>query len=308
MRKITPLLLTTALVAAAPGHSGEAKAREEEAPSRRVTVTELPAPLHLLQGKGGNVVASVGGDGVLIIDDDYSEYAPAYDRTLDELAGADTTPRFVVNTHWHFDHAGGNAYWGERGAVILAHDNVYRRMSTEQTLTMSKKVVEPSPRAALPVVTYADSVALRFNGTAVEVQHYPRGHTDGDSAVFFVEQNVVHTGDLFFKDNFPFVDLGSGGSVGGYLRNVEAILDRIDNDTVVVPGHGGLATKEDLQRYAGMLERTTAIIADRLEDGADADEIVAAGLGDKWASWGSGFIDEATWIRTVVNSLEENRE
>ncbi|MBN7795471.1 MBL fold metallo-hydrolase [Parahaliea mediterranea] len=291
--------LAAVLAAASPAFA-------ETASTPEVAMSKLPAPLHLLQGKGGNVVASVGEDGVLIVDDDYTEYAPAYDRALNGLAGeGEGTPRFVINTHWHFDHTGGNTYWGERGAVIVAHDNVYRRMSTRQEMKALDRVIEPSPRPALPVVTYGDSVALRFNGGAVEVQHYPRGHTDGDSVVYFVEQNVVHMGDHFFKDRFPFIDLGSGGSVRGYLNNVTAVLQRIDNDTVVVPGHGSLANKADLERYAGMLEATATLVVERLEDGASVDDIVARGLGQRWSSWGAGFIDEATWIRTVASSVKK---
>lgn len=297
MRALHSLLLCASLAASLPLAAQQA---EDEL---KVAISALPAPLHLLQGQGGNVIASVGEDGVLIIDDDYTNYAPAYAGVLDELAGGGKgTPRFVLNTHWHFDHTGGNAYWGERGAVIVAHDNVYARMSTRQEMKAMDRVMEPSPRPALPVVTYADAVALRFNGSTIEAQHYPRGHTDGDSVVYFAEQNVVHMGDHFFKDRFPFVDLGSGGSVQGYLANVQAVLERVDGKTVIVPGHGSLAKKADLQRYADMLEATIGIVSERLEEGADVEEIITQGLGQKWESWGAGFIDEARWIRTIAES------
>lgn len=299
-RRLTAAIALTAALAAL---AAPALSQPEGEP--KVTVSELPATLHLLQGKGGNVVASVGEDGVLIIDDDYTDYGPAYAEVLSELAGdSDSTPRFVVNTHWHFDHTGGNRYWGERGSVIVAHANVYQRMSTPQQMSIGRKI-DPSPEAALPVVTYGDSVALRFNGGAVELQHHPRGHTDGDSVVYFVEQNVVHMGDHYFKDRFPFIDLGSGGSVAGYIKNVKAVLERIDSDTVVVPGHGNLASKADLERYSSMLDATTSKIISRLEDGASVDDIVTQGLGQRWESWGAGFIDEATWIRTVAKSVGE---
>jgi len=299
MRSFSSLVISVAVIVSAT----LAYAEDNDKPT--VEVTSLPAPLHLLQGKGGNVVASVGEDGVLIIDDDYTGYAPAYDEALSRLTGeSGTSPRFVLNTHWHFDHTGGNQHWGEQGAVIVAHDNVYQRMSTRQEMKAMDRVVEPSPRAALPVVTYADALALRFNGGTVEAQHYPRGHTDGDSVVYFVEQNVIHMGDHFFKDRFPFIDLGSGGSVSGYLKNVETVLGRIDAKTVVVPGHGSLASKDDLQRFAAMLTETVALVQERLEQGASADDIVATGLGDQWASWGSGFINEERWVRTVAASLD----
>ena len=189
------LFLSTTLYAAQP-----------EAPT--VSVTPLQGSLYLMQGRGGNVVVSVGDDGVLLVDDDYGEYATAYQGAINTLAASAAEPRFVLNTHWHGDHTGSNAFWADRGAVIMAHTNVRQRMSTRQEMKALNKVVEPSPAAALPVVTYDDSLAVHFNGDDIEVQHYPGGHTDGDSVVFYSGQNVVHMGDLFFKDAFPFVDVG----------------------------------------------------------------------------------------------------
>mgnify|MGYP001819682641 CR=1 FL=1 len=266
-----------------------------------VNATPIKGSLHLLQGKGGNVLASVGEDGILIIDDDYTEYADAYHQALKALAGNEGLPRFVINTHWHFDHVGGNAYWGERGAVILAHTNVYQRMSTRQEMKVFERVVEPSPASALPIVTYGDALALHFNGDQLEVQHYPRGHTDGDSIVFFIEENVVHMGDHYFKDRFPFVDIGSGGNVKQYTANVASVLSRIDDATVIVPGHGALATRADLIRYLQMLETTTALVESKLEQGMSTTAIAEQGLGDQWQSWGQGFIKEAAWISFIAD-------
>ena len=274
---------------------------EEAAPE--VKVTEIKAGLYLLQGRGGNVVASVGDDGVLMVDDDYAELQAAYRSALDELAGEGSIPRYLLNTHWHFDHVGNNAYWGGQGTVILAHTNVRARMSTRQEMKAFDRVVEPSPAPALPVVTYDDSIALHINGLDVEVKHFPRGHTDGDSMVFFPSLNVVHTGDHYFFDRFPFVDLGSGGDVRGYATNVGELLAIIDDQSIVVPGHGPLATKADLQRYHDMLVATTDLIGQWLEEGMPVDAIIERGLGEQWQPWGAGFIDEATWIRTVAASL-----
>lgn len=276
-------------------------AQGQDAPPM-VTTTALTGKLHLLQGRGGNVVASIGEDGVLIIDDDYAEMVPAYEAALTDLVGADANPRFIINTHWHLDHVGGNLFWADRGAVVVAHTNVRERMSTRQEMKFFDRVVEASPAGALPVITYGDSLALHFNGDDIEVQHHASAHTDGDSVVHFTSENVVHMGDLFFKDGFPFVDLGSGGSVAGYIAAADAVLARVDDSTVIVPGHGSLADKTDLQRYRDMLATTSAAVQARLDAGESVDSIVAAGLGEEWAPWGGGFIDEAKWIGFIANS------
>ncbi len=273
-----------------------------------VKITPIKANLYLLQGKGGNVVASVGDDGILIVDDDYAEYATAYHEALKTISNTEGLPRFVINTHWHGDHVGGNAYWGEHGAVILANTNVYERMSTRQDMKSRGRVVEPSPAPALPIVTYRDSIALHFNHDELRVQHYPGGHTDGDSVVFFSGENVVHMGDHYFKDRFPFVDLDSGGNALGLTANVAEILAQTDDSTVIVPGHGAsLATQADLARYLKMLTATTALVQSRLAQGMSVEAIAEQGLGEEWESWGQGWIKEPVWIGFIAGSLPVER-
>ncbi len=277
-------------------------AQTDEKP--RVTVTPVKGPLYMLAGRGGNVVASVGKDGVLLIDADYSEYAQAHAAALAELTDSQVAPRFLLNTHWHFDHSGGNGFWGEQGTVIMAHENIYQRMSTRQEMKALGRVVEPSPAAALPVVTYADAIAVRFNGDTLQVQHYPSGHTDGDSIVFFTEANVVHMGDHYFAGAFPFVDLGSGGNVLGYISNVESALKQMDEQTIVVPGHGrSLMSKQDVQIDLTALKNSVSIIAELLQEGLGPEQIAERGLGPEYASYGAGFINEAAWISFVAGSL-----
>jgi glyoxylase-like metal-dependent hydrolase (beta-lactamase superfamily II) len=274
----------------------------ETAPS--VETTPLTGNLYLLQGKGGNVVASVGEDGILLIDTDYGEYATAYHGALKSLADGEVKASYVINTHWHGDHVGSNAYWGERGAVIMAHGNVYARMSTRQEMKAFDRVVEPSPKVALPVVTYGDAIALHFNGDDIEVQHAPRSHTDGDSVVYFSAHNVVHMGDLFFKDRYPFVDMGSGGNVLSFTDNVAKVLARVDEDTVIVPGHGGgVANRADLQRYYDMLVSSTATVKAKLAKGMSVAAIAAEGVGDDWVAWDSGFISTEAWVGFIAASL-----
>ena len=265
-----------------------------------VESTEIRDGLYLLQGRGGNVLASMGEDGVMLVDSDYSNYQPAYLEAVKAL-GADSV-RFVINTHWHGDHSGGNAAWGDSGSLILAHDNVRLRMSTRQENKLFKRVTEPSPRSAWPLVTYADSLALHINGETVEVRHYPTGHTDGDSTVTIVESDVVHLGDHYFKDRFPFVDRDSGGSVDGFIANIGAMLARVGDDTVIVPGHGDLANKADLARYHAMLLATRDEVRKMQDEGMDLDAIKARGLSDQWESWGAGFINEERWITFIATS------
>ena len=266
--------------------------------SPTVETTPLGSGLFLLKGRGGNVLASVGPDGVLLVDNDYGNYQPAYAEALAAL-DADGV-RFVVNTHWHGDHAGSNAAWGESGSVIMAHDNVRQRLSTRQENKLFKRVTEPSPPSAWPLVTYADSLALHVNGQTVELQHYPNGHTDGDSVVYFLQADVVHMGDHFFKDRFPFVDMSSGGTVDGFINNVAVVLNRVGAETTIVPGHGDLADQADLKRYHAMLLETRAEVRAMQDNGMGLEAIVDRGLDDKWESWGSGFINEERWITFLV--------
>lgn len=295
MIRLMPLLLVALLTAA--GSSPAALAEEE---GTRIRTQTLRGPLHLLQGRGGNVVASVGFDGILLIDDDYAELGPAYEEAISALTQSKLMPGFVINTHWHTDHTGNNEFWASRGAVILGHRNVRGRMSTPQKIRSLDMVVEPSPPMALPMVTFADSLALHFNGTDIEVQHYPAGHTDGDSVIYYSQDNVVHMGDLYFKDAFPFIDLSSGGSVAGYIANVQAVLGRVDEQTLIVPGHGAVAGKADLERFLAMLKSTAEAVRGALDKGKSVEEITALTLGAEWASWGQGFINEAAWIATIA--------
>lgn len=291
-----PLFLTVLLTCTG---SGAVVADESTA---AVSVTTLRGPLHMLRGQGGNVLASVGIDGILLVDDDYDTLADAYQQVISVLSNSDLAPSFVLNTHWHGDHTGSNKYWGTRGATIVAHTNVRARLAGRQQNPVTGKMSEPSPASALPVVTFDSSLALHFNGSDIEVQHYPAGHTDGDGVVFFSKENVIHMGDLFFKDAFPFVDIGSGGTLSNYIANVESVLSRVQDDTQIVPGHGSLANKTDLKRFHAMLLETTAQVKAALAQGMTPEAIAKKGLGKKWASWGNGFIKEANWIATIATS------
>ena len=269
-----------------------------------VTTTQLTDSLYMMQGRGGNVVLSFGDDGAVMIDDDYPNMVTAYQSAVDEVMGEDfSAPQYVINTHWHQDHTGGNSYWAGEGAKVIAHNNVRKRMQEGLDNKALGVVFPPSPEEALPVMTFDSQFSLYVNSEAIVVEHFSAGHTDGDSMVFFTNDNVVHMGDHFFNGRFPFVDIESGGNVLSYTQNVASVLARIDDATQVVPGHGPLASKVELEAYHGMLVETVAEVGAALDAGNSVDDIVASGLDAKWAEWGTGFINEAAWIRTIVGSL-----
>ncbi len=263
-----------------------------------IKTVPVAGPVYMLQGAGGNIGVSAGPDGVLIVDD---QYAPLSEKIRAALKAINPGKlAFVLNTHWHPDHVGGNEpLAGE--ATIVAHDNVRKRMSSEQQLL--GRTVPPSPAKALPIVTFDRSLTFHFNGEEVRAIHFPHGHTDGDSVVFFTKANVVHMGDHFFFDLFPLVDLAAGGSVQGMIDNVAKVIAEVPADAKIIPGHGPLATVEDLKRYHGMLVATTGIVRQRLQAGRSSEEIVAAGLPEEWAPWGTGFIKTDIWLQTVYQSL-----
>jgi glyoxylase-like metal-dependent hydrolase (beta-lactamase superfamily II) len=267
----------------------------------QIKATKVAGNVYMLEGAGGNIGVSAGADGILIIDDQFAPLADKISAALKEINPGQL--RFVLNTHYHGDHTGSNVVFG-KGSVIIAHDNVRARLAVEQTVLGNK--IPASPKEALPVITYAQSVSIHFNGEEIRVIHFPAGHTDGDSVMFFHNSNVVHMGDHFFFNAFPFVDLEHGGSVEGLTKNVGDIAARLPADTKIIPGHGPLATLDDLKRYHRMLTETTAIIRKEMAAGKTLEQLKAAGLPDEWKSWGTGFIKTDRWIETVFNSLSKS--
>ena len=273
---------------------------QEEMEDVEVTATHVAGSVWMLEGRGGNIGLSAGEDGVVLVDDQFAPLAPKIRRAVEELDGGDI--RFVLNTHWHGDHVGGNEVFG-REATIISHENVRKRLSTVQV--MRGDTTPPKPEVAWPVITFDRSVTLHMNGDTLRVRHYPSGHTDGDAVVYFEGSDVVHMGDHMFAGRFPFVDLGSGGSVRGYMENVAAVLERLPEDAAVIPGHGDLTDVEGLRDFHRMLVETVGIVEDRLDRGMTLDEAKAAGLPERWEGWGQGFISTDRWIETVYRSLQD---
>jgi cyclase len=275
-----------------------AVAQQRDLSQVEVKATPVAGKVSMLVGSGGNIAVSAGEDGLLMVDDQYEELAPKIKAVLATLG--DGKLKFVVNTHWHGDHTGGNKIFGA-DAPIIAQTNVRTRLSSDQTVLGNK--VPASPKVALPIITYDQSVAVHWNGEEIKIVHFPHGHTDGDSIIFFTGSNVVHMGDDFFNGGFPFVDLGSGGSVQGLIANVAKALTMISADTKVIPGHGPLGTRADLQAFHDMLVETTAIVRQRVQAGETLEKMQAEGLPEKFKPWGAGFVDAKRWIQTIRDSL-----
>jgi glyoxylase-like metal-dependent hydrolase (beta-lactamase superfamily II) len=262
--------------------------------------TKVAGNVWMLEGAGGNIGVSVGDDGLLIVDD---QFAPLADKIRAALKGiADKKLHFILNTHWHGDHTGGNVAFGPE-ATIIAHDNVRKRLATEQKSTVFNTTTPPSPKEALPVITFDQTLTVHFNGEEIRAIHYPKGHTDGDSVIFFSASNVVHLGDDFFAGRFPFVDLESGGSVEGLVKNIGELIAKIPADAKLIPGHGPISTLDDLKSYHRMLQQTTEIVRGKIKAGKTLDQIKSEGLPAEWAPWGTGFIKTDRWVETIYKSL-----
>lgn len=269
-----------------------------------ITSTHVGGAVHMLEGRGGNLAVMTGPDGILMVDD---QYAPLTDKILAAVREIDDGPiRFVINTHWHFDHTGGNEQLGGMGAVIVSQDNARQRMSTDQFMAVIDRNVPALPPAALPVVTFNDRVTFHFNGEAVVAYHAAKAHTDGDIIIHFPESNVIHMGDIYFNKTYPLIDRDSGGSVQGMVQAVQSALGLCHSGTQVIPGHGPLANCADLESYGQMLADAMDQVRELMDQGMTLEQVVAARPNAALdESLGNGFIKPEKFIQFIYSSLAE---
>jgi len=275
--------------------------------SRDFTIVELKTVhvsgnIYMLEGihgfAGGNIGVSVGDDGILIVDDQYSEMNEKIKAALSTLKSGQ--PRFVLNTHWHGDHTGGNNDFSAH-SIIIAHSNVRNRMMEQQTNMFA--TTPPRPKAAWPVISFDESLTIHFNNETIKLLHLPNGHTDGDSIIYFTESNVVHMGDHYFVGMFPFVDIASGGNVLRFAYNVKRTIDSIPDDVKIIPGHGPLSNKEELITFYNMLQDSIQFVQQNIDKGMTLDGLLEIGLPDNLKSWETGFIKADKWLTFIYQSI-----
>ena len=257
----------------------------------QMKLTKVGGTVYMLEGAGGNIGVSVGEDGIVLVDDQFAPLAPKIREALKGLT--DKPIKFVLNTHFHGDHTGGNAQFSAE-APIIAQENVRKRLKEGGAVAGSE--AKPAPKEALPVITFNDRATVHLNGEDIRAIHFPHGHTDGDSIIFFPQSNVVHMGDDFVTYGFPFVDVRSGGSVSGMIAGVEKALSLAPPDVKVIPGHGPLSTPEDVRKFVQMLKETRALVAQAADQGKSADLMKQEHLLAKYEQMGRGFIKTDAWI------------
>ena len=296
MRLAIPLLLAAALAWPA--------AAQQDFSQVEIQTVEVAANVYMLVGAGGNVGVSVGDDGAFVIDDQYAPLSEKLMAAIDGLTEGDEPVRFVVNTHWHGDHTGGNENFGTAGALIVAHENVRARMSTEQFIEAFNMRTEPAPEAALPVVTFDDGVTFHWNGDEIRVFHVAAAHTDGDAIIHFVGANTIHMGDTYFNGFYPFIDAATGGTVDGMIEAADRVLALADDDTRIIPGHGPLSNRAELMTFRNLLADVRERIRVLMAEGRTRDEIIAARpTADLDAEWGDGFLRPDVWVGIVYDAM-----
>jgi len=274
-------------------------AQQRDLSNVKITATKVAGTVYMLTGSGGNIGVSVGDDGIVIIDDQFAPLAPKIKEALKAIS--DKPIKFLINTHYHGDHTGGNEVFGLE-TTIVAHENVRKRL--QSGTKFGTRETPPAPKAALPVVTFNDRATIHANGEDIRAVHVQNGHTDGDSVIFFPQSNVVHMGDDFFNGLFPIIDIENGGTVKGMLAAVEKILSTLPDDVKIIPGHGPLGDKKALRDFAEMLKGTSAAMAKEVKAHKTLEQVKKDNVLAPWAdTWGKGGVPIDRYTETLFNDL-----
>jgi glyoxylase-like metal-dependent hydrolase (beta-lactamase superfamily II) len=288
-----------------------ALAQNQDFSKVEIKVTKVSGNIYMLQGAGGNIAASVGDDGIVIVDDQFAPLADKIAAALKGIGATDKPVRFVINTHYHGDHTGGNAPFASGGSTVIAQDNVRKRLETggKAGIPTVREVDQPAAaKSALPIITFEQDVTVHLNGEDIRALHFPNGHTDGDAIVFFPKNNVVHMGDDYVTYGYPFVDVISGGTVQGLINACDKVAAMLPPDVKVIPGHGQLSTLEEVREYSTMLKGTSAAVQAAIKQGKTVDQMKKEKILAKWdEKYGKGNITPDIFIDTIYNSLTNNK-
>ena len=293
MRTVSRMLCLSLVLAAPAG------AQDRDFSKVEVKAEKVAGNVYMLTGSGGNIGLSIGEDGVVVIDDQFAPLAAKIQAAIKGLT--DKPVRFVLNTHWHFDHTGGNEDFG-KSATLIAHDNVRKRLAEGSAGLLGNKI-DPAPKGALPIITFDQSLTVHLNGEDIRALHYAKGHTDGDSIVYFPQSNVVHMGDDFVTYGFPFVDVSSGGSVLGMVANDEKAMGSLPSDVKVIPGHGPVSSKADVAKFTEMLRDCIGLVDAARKQGKTLAQMKQENVLAKYDALGQGFIKTPDFIDLIYNEL-----
>jgi cyclase len=284
--------------------SSLAAAQDRDYSKVEIKVTKVAGSVYMLEGTGGNIGISVGEDGIVVVDDQFAPLAPKIQAALKSITNKPV--RFILNTHYHFDHTGGNVEFGKLGTIV-AQENVRKRLAEGSEIKRFGKQA-PAPKEALPIITFSERATIHLNGEDIRAIHFPHGHTDGDSVIFFPQANVVHMGDDFVTYGFPFVDIENGGSVSGMVAGVEKVLSMTKPDTKFLPGHGPLSTADDVRKFVAMIQETRAVIAAAVKKHKTVEQMKKEKLLAKWdADYSKGFIKTDDWIDALYDDVTKAR-